>query len=70
LASLSFNLDTIVKELLKVRTVKNSISSGLGVIDGKLVFGNGILARGGFGLRETERQPTEKGTQQSDCSLY
>ena len=68
LASLSLDLDTVMKVLLKGRTVKDTIASRTGVVNDELVL-RSSLGGGGLGLerkrKETQYEPTEKVTQQS-----
>lgn len=68
LPSLSLHLDAVMKELLEVRTVKDTIGSWLGVIDNELMLSSRGFGSGGLGLeiQTTRCEPTEKGTQQSD----
>jgi hypothetical protein len=68
LPSLAVNLDAIVEEFFKVRTVENTVGGWFSVVDDEFVLNSGGFGSGGFGLekRTTRSEPTEKGTQQSD----
>ncbi len=71
LASLAFDFDAVVEELLEVSTIEDTVASGLRVVDDKLVLG-GDFSGGGFGLYARQKkgdrcEPTEKITQQSSA---
>lgn len=55
-AGLAVDLDAIVKVLLEVSTVKDTVGRWLGVVDGELVLGGGALGGSDFGgLRKKRR---------------
>ena len=50
LTSLALDLDAVVEELLEGRAVKDTIASGLGVVNDELVLSSSSLSGGGLGL--------------------
>ena len=50
LTSLSIDLDTVVQELLERRSVKDTVTSGTGVVNDKLVLSSRGFSSSGLGL--------------------
>lgn len=55
LARLAIDLDTVVEELLKGRTVENTVAGRTGVVDRELVLSSSGLSSGGLTLRKERR---------------
>jgi len=56
LTSLSVDLDTIVKKLFKICTIKNPICSGLRIVDNKFVLGGNNFSGSGLGLSKKKKK--------------
>ena len=70
LTRLVLDLDAVVQVLFEGRTVEDAIARGLRVVDDVFVLSSSSFSGRGLGLRrkrrkETQHEPTEKGTQQS-----
>lgn len=52
LSGFALDLDAVMKKLLKVRTVEDTICGRFGVVDDELVFNSGGFGSGGLGLKK------------------